>query len=117
MQGLYASFAGPIVGGLAQSTPLMVIATASAASLAAGSALRFLGATFVKVISGYADRLAAAGGRLYLSGLDPETTERLKRTGVLKKPARAFEATAVLGESTAKAAAAAQAWLVSGTRT
>jgi len=37
--GLYASFAGPIVGGLASSTGLMVITTTSAAALAAGSAL------------------------------------------------------------------------------
>jgi MFS superfamily sulfate permease-like transporter len=40
VQGLYASFAGPIAGGLTSSTRLMVITTTSAASLAAGSALR-----------------------------------------------------------------------------
>lgn len=38
--GLYASFAGPIGGGLAASSQLMVITTTSAAALAAGSALR-----------------------------------------------------------------------------
>jgi sulfate permease, SulP family len=37
--GLYASFAGPIFGGLTASTRLMVITTTSAAALAAGSAL------------------------------------------------------------------------------
>jgi len=37
--GLYASFAGPIVGGLTARTKLMVIAPTSAAALAAGSAL------------------------------------------------------------------------------
>ena len=37
--GLYASFAGPIAGGLTVSTRLMVITTTSAAALAAGSAL------------------------------------------------------------------------------
>ena len=37
--GLYASFAGPIAGGLTASTRLMVITTTSAAALAAGSAL------------------------------------------------------------------------------
>ena len=37
--GLYASFAGPVAGGLTASTRLMVIATTSAAALAAGSAL------------------------------------------------------------------------------
>jgi SulP family sulfate permease len=37
--GLYASFAGPIAGGLTSRTKLMVIAPTSAAALAAGSAL------------------------------------------------------------------------------
>ena len=40
VQGLYAGFAGPIAGGLSSSTGLMVITTTSAASLAAGSALK-----------------------------------------------------------------------------
>src|ERR1700760_2224699 len=40
VQGLYAGFAGPIAGGLSSSTRLMVITTTSAASLAAGSALK-----------------------------------------------------------------------------
>ncbi|HEY2354096.1 MAG TPA: SulP family inorganic anion transporter [Gaiellaceae bacterium] len=39
IHGLYASFAGPIAGGLTASTRLMVITTTSAAALAAGSAL------------------------------------------------------------------------------
>src|SRR6188472_3296862 len=38
--GLYASFAGPIAGGLTTSTRLMVITTTSAAALAAGSVLQ-----------------------------------------------------------------------------
>jgi SulP family sulfate permease len=37
--GLYASFAGPIAGGLSSSTGSMVITTTTAAALAAGSAL------------------------------------------------------------------------------
>jgi SulP family sulfate permease len=37
--GLYASFAGPVAGGLVASTRLMVITTTSAAALAAGSAV------------------------------------------------------------------------------
>ena len=40
VHGLYASFAGPISGGLTASSQLMVITTTSAAALAAGSALR-----------------------------------------------------------------------------
>jgi SulP family sulfate permease len=39
IHGLYASFAGPIAGGVSSSTRLMVITTTSAAALAAGSAL------------------------------------------------------------------------------
>lgn len=39
VHGLYASFAGPVFGGLQTSTKLMVITTTSAAALAAGSAL------------------------------------------------------------------------------
>lgn len=40
IHGLYASFAGPIVGGMSSSTRLMVVTTTSAAALAAGSALQ-----------------------------------------------------------------------------
>lgn len=39
IHGLYASFAGPLAGGLASSTQFMVITTTSAAALAAGSAI------------------------------------------------------------------------------
>lgn len=39
IHGLYASFAGPVAGGLTSSTRLMVITTTTAAALAAGSAL------------------------------------------------------------------------------
>jgi SulP family sulfate permease len=71
-----------------------------------------LGATFVKVVAGYADRLAQSGGRLYLSGLEPGLTEQLRRTGHVDGPVRAFEATPVVGESTRQAYQAAEAWLV-----
>ncbi|MEU4450170.1 SulP family inorganic anion transporter [Nocardioides sp. NPDC023903] len=37
--GLYASFAGPIAGGLSSSTRMMVVTTTSASALAAGSVL------------------------------------------------------------------------------
>ena len=40
--GLYASFAGPVAGGLASSTRLMIITTTSASALAAGSAIEDL---------------------------------------------------------------------------
>lgn len=71
-----------------------------------------LGATFIKVASDYAGRLADAGGRLYLSGLEPSLTERLRRTGQLDGPVRVFEATKIVGESTLSAYLDAEAWLV-----
>jgi SulP family sulfate permease len=42
IHGLYASFAGPVAGGLSASTKLMVITTTSASALAAGSAVESL---------------------------------------------------------------------------
>ncbi len=71
-----------------------------------------LGSTFVKVVGDYANRLADADGRLYLTGLEPSLTERLRRTGHLDGPVRAFEATPVVGESTQAAYLEAEAWLV-----
>jgi sulfate permease, SulP family len=71
-----------------------------------------LGSTFVKVAADYAGRLADAGGRLYLSGLQPSLSEQLNRTGQLEGPVRSFEATPVVGESTQAAYADAEAWLV-----
>ena len=44
VHGLYASFAGPIAGGLAASTDRMVITTTTAAALAAGSAVEHVDA-------------------------------------------------------------------------
>jgi sulfate permease, SulP family len=71
-----------------------------------------LGATFIKVVSDYADRLAAVDGRLYLSGLEPGLTQRLRRTGQIDGPVRTFEATPIVGESTQAAYVAAEAWMV-----
>ncbi|MGH3480038.1 MAG: SulP family inorganic anion transporter, partial [Nocardioidaceae bacterium] len=66
VQGLYASFAGPITGGLTASTRLMVITTTSASALAAGSAMSGIPADqrpaalpLVAIIAGVA--LVAAG--------------------------------------------------------
>jgi sulfate permease, SulP family len=65
--GLYASFAGPVAGGLASSTQLMVITTTTAAALAAGSALEGVaeadraGALFLLTI--------IAGGVMIAAGL------------------------------------------------
>ena len=69
-------------------------------------------ATFTKVVADYADRLAAADGRLYLSGLDPSITRQLHRTGNIDGPVRTFEATPVVGESTLAAYLDAETWVV-----
>jgi sulfate permease, SulP family len=67
IHGLYASFAGPVAGGLTASTKLMVITTTSAAALAAGSALEDLtpaerpGALFLLTI--------IAGAAMIVAGL------------------------------------------------
>jgi len=71
-----------------------------------------LGATFIKVVSDYAARLDEVGGRLYLSGLEPSVTQRLRRTGQIDGPVRTFEATPIVGESTHAAYLDAEAWLV-----
>src|SRR5215813_3941974 len=72
-----------------------------------------LGATFIKVVGDYADKLAERGGRLYLTGLEPSMTERLVRTGHVEDgPVRTFEATPIVGESTQQAYLDAEAWLV-----
>ena len=70
IHGLYASFAGPIAGGLTASTKLMVITTTSAAALAAGSALEDLtpderpGALFLLTLIAGAAMIAAGLLRL-----------------------------------------------------
>ena len=67
IHGLYASFAGPVAGGLSTSTRLMVITTTSAAALAAGSALEDVdpasrpGALFLLTLM--------AGGTMIAAGL------------------------------------------------
>ena len=70
IHGLYASFAGPVAGGLSASTKLMLITTTSAAALAAGSALESLspgdrpGALFVLTVLAGAAMVAAGLLRL-----------------------------------------------------
>jgi SulP family sulfate permease len=76
-----------------------------------------LGATFFAVVADYADRLAAVGGRLYLSGLDPALVERLRRTGQvdLSGPVSTYDASPIVGESTQAAYTDAVAWIVKHT--
>jgi SulP family sulfate permease len=72
-----------------------------------------VGATLVDVLAHYADVLSAAGGRLYLSGLNPQMREQVARTGKLPLdgPVRLFEATPIIGESTRAALSDAEGWL------
>ena len=73
-----------------------------------------LGATLVEVLTNYADKLQAAHGRLYLTGISEGAYEQVVRTGKLRLtgPVRVYEATPVRGQSTQAAHADAQTWLV-----
>lgn len=71
-----------------------------------------VGATLVDVLDDYADALAAVGGRLYLTGLEPQLLAPLTTASKLRDgndPAL-FTATARLGESTGRAVEDAKAW-------
>jgi SulP family sulfate permease len=61
-----------------------------------------LGATFLKVVGDYAHQLAAAGGELYLSGVDHRLVRRWDEDGLSQTlgNVRVFEAMPVIGEST-----------------
>ena len=72
-----------------------------------------VGATLIEVLDSYADAVAEAGGRLYLSGLGEQAREQLIRTEKLGigDTVEIFEATDIRGESTRAAIDAARAWL------
>ena len=72
------------------------------------------GATFFLVVADYAQRLDAAGGRLYLSGVAPGLVEQIRRAGRvgLEGPVEVFPAQEVIGASTAAADEAAETWLL-----
>jgi SulP family sulfate permease len=74
-----------------------------------------LGATAVEVISDYAEQIHVTGGRFYVTGLGGDAVKHLERTTTFGPvgTARAYEGTAILGESTEDAYADAQAWLCS----
>jgi SulP family sulfate permease len=71
------------------------------------------GATLVDVLAHYAEELQRAEGRLYLTGIRGEAYRRLADAEKLRRAGgvHAFEATAVLGESTRAAVADAREWL------
>lgn len=71
------------------------------------------GATLVDVLARYAEELRRAEGRLYLTGVRGEAYRRLADAEKLRRAGgvHAYEATAVLGESTRAAVADAREWL------
>jgi sulfate permease, SulP family len=73
-----------------------------------------LGSTAFSVLAGYAERLAAHGGRLYLTGVDPALEDQIRRSGRfdLGGPTKIYAAEPVLGASTAHALDDAELWLV-----
>ncbi|MFG1992609.1 SulP family inorganic anion transporter [Actinoplanes sp. NPDC048988] len=72
-----------------------------------------LGATAFAVLSDYASRLADAGGRLYLTGVDPAVLRQLRRNRTVERidGVRVFAATEVIGESSLEAYREARLWL------
>jgi SulP family sulfate permease len=73
-----------------------------------------VGATLLEVLTGYADKLKDGGGRLYLAGISKGAHDQIVRTHKLRLsgPVRIYEATPIVGQSTRRAYADAQAWLV-----
>jgi SulP family sulfate permease len=73
-----------------------------------------VGATFGKVVADYAAALETANGRLYLSGVDHEVADLLRRTGRVDMtgPVDIFEATDLVGESTERALREAETWAI-----
>jgi SulP family sulfate permease len=73
-----------------------------------------VGATLVDVLDDYADKIEAAGGRLYLSGVDEDIHAQLLRSHKLdlSGPVAIYEASDLIGESSRRAYADALAWTV-----
>ena len=75
-----------------------------------------IGATLVKVLEWYSGQIRDAGGRLYLSGVDPRVAEQIQRNGLIgTEDLTVVEATEILGESTHSAITAGTTWLREGT--
>jgi SulP family sulfate permease len=72
-----------------------------------------IGSTFLNVIGGYAGKIRANGGRLLLSGVDPDAKQRLADTGHLEAIGvnNVFTADEIIGHSTHDAFAAGTALL------
>lgn len=72
-----------------------------------------VGATLIDELDDYADALAEVGGRLYLSGVDEDVMDQLRRAGKLDRDTnvQVFPANRIIGESTGEAVNAANEWL------
>lgn len=72
-----------------------------------------LGSTFFGVVADYAEALHAAGGRLYLSGVDEAMVARFRHSQLarVRELITVFPATEVIGESTLAAVQDAARWL------
>jgi SulP family sulfate permease len=68
------------------------------------------GATALAVLRGYAGRLDALGGRLFVSGVDSKVSGLIRRTSE-EHPFEIVEATPIVGESTDAAFDQATAWI------
>ena len=75
-----------------------------------------VGATLIDVLDEYADDLAQAGGRLYLSGVDKRIGTQLRTAGKLDLDKTVFvvPVEAIIGASTETAAVSAREWLARG---
>jgi SulP family sulfate permease len=72
-----------------------------------------VGATLIDELTSYAEKLEAANGRLYLTGIGEHVYAQMVRTGKLHetKPVRVYPATPIVGEATRQAVADAESWL------
>jgi SulP family sulfate permease len=71
-----------------------------------------IGATLIKVIESFNAQIQQAGGRLFLSGVDPRVADQIRRNGLIDpSEVPLMEATEVLGESTHRAMTQGRAWL------
>ena len=71
-----------------------------------------LGATFFLVVEAYGRQLKAAGGKLFLSGVDPDLVAQYRSRGVATEDlVEVFQATDLLGRSTTAAFERAEDWV------
>lgn len=72
-----------------------------------------LSSTAIQVLSRYAQKVSDAGGRMYLSGVDPAIISRLRATPAIEAlgPVELVPATNVLGASSREAYERARIWL------